>query len=136
MSWQPTREEFLTAVTDEFNEAIELMHTKNHDYAPTDNGMGNLGECEELGLCTSEDGVLIRITDKWARIKNLMSSRGARAQVSDESFEDTLRDLANYALIYRAIVKKKRELKKAEYVSASLPTETKQAQQERQERQE
>ena len=125
MTWHPTREEFLTAVENEFLEAIELMRSKNQDYAPDSNGMGNLGECEELGLCDSEDGVLIRITDKWSRVRNLMPNRGATVSVSDESFEGTIRDLAVYCLIYRTIRKKKEEIRKAQYVSATLSTETK-----------
>lgn len=40
---------------------------------------------------------LVRISDKWNRIKNLLS--GSEAQVNDESVKDTLLDMANYCIM-------------------------------------
>ena len=124
---KPTREEFLAAVEAEFTGAIDLMRRKNQDYSPDSNGMGNLIECEILGICPAEDGILIRMTDKISRIRNLMPHRGQGAQVKDESFLDTLRDLAVYIFIYRAVVgirEKERTKGKKEWISATLSTET------------
>ena len=42
--------------------------------------------------------ILIRLSDKFFRLKTLLQS-GSAAQVSDESIEDTLLDLANYCLM-------------------------------------
>lgn len=41
--------------------------------------------------------ILVRIYDKYSRLKNLMS--GAHQHVSDESVKDTLMDLANYCVM-------------------------------------
>lgn len=41
--------------------------------------------------------ILVRIYDKYSRLKNLMS--GAHQHVSDESIKDTLMDLANYCVM-------------------------------------
>ena len=42
------------------------------------------------------DSILIRIYDKYSRLKRLMNNE---AQVKDESIEDTLKDLANYCIM-------------------------------------
>jgi hypothetical protein len=68
---------------------LELMDRKNHDY-----GSKNVGEFGELG-------VVVRMTDKVNRIKNL-STRGV-SLVLDETVHDTWGDLFNYTLILRAI---------------------------------
>lgn len=43
------------------------------------------------------NSVLIRLADKFERLKQLMG--GAEAQVKDESIEDTLLDMANYCIM-------------------------------------
>lgn len=67
---------------------LDIFKKKNHDY-------GNSFELslDEEGLAASR----IRMGDKWNRFKSL--SRGAKAQVNDESLRDTLLDMANYAIM-------------------------------------
>lgn len=43
------------------------------------------------------EAILIRLGDKYSRLKSLM--KNGRAEVKDESIEDTLLDLANYCLM-------------------------------------
>lgn len=43
------------------------------------------------------EAILIRLGDKYNRLKSLMKS--GKAEVKDESVEDTLLDLANYCLM-------------------------------------
>lgn len=77
---------------DKFEAITKKMHSifrkKNHDY-------GNSFEqsLNEEGLAASR----IRMGDKWNRFKQL--SKGAKAQVNDESLRDTLIDMANYAIM-------------------------------------
>ena len=77
---------------DKFEAITKRMHSifrkKNHDY-------GNSFEqsLNEEGLAASR----IRMGDKWNRFKQL--SKGAKAQVNDESLRDTLIDMANYAIM-------------------------------------
>lgn len=56
----------------------------------------NFREASEFGV-TAETGVLIRMSDKWSRIKSL-SKNPANDKVG-ENLKDTLMDLAAYALI-------------------------------------
>ena len=61
---------------------------KNHDYG---NSFGQ--SLDEEGLAASR----IRMGDKWNRYKTL--SKTNDIEVKDESIEDTLLDLANYAIM-------------------------------------
>ena len=66
----------------------ELYEKKNRDY-----GDSFHKTFVEEGLASSR----FRLSDKLERFKQL--SRGAEQQVMDESISDTLRDLANYAVL-------------------------------------
>lgn len=70
----------------------EDIHTmcvkKNHDYGDSAHKI-----YEEYGLTS----YLIRMSDKMSRIKTLMNTK--EQQVKDESIIDSLKDLANYALL-------------------------------------
>ena len=66
----------------------ELYRKKNADYG------------DSFGKTFAEEGfamVRIRLMDKFERFKTL--SKGNQQQVNDESIEDTLLDLANYAMM-------------------------------------
>lgn len=66
----------------------ELYEKKNQDYGDS------FGKSyKEYGLTMS----LIRLEDKLNRLKSL--NKNGNAQVKDESIQDTLMDLANYAIM-------------------------------------
>lgn len=69
-------------------ELNSLYERKNHDY-----GDSFHQTFVEEGLAVSR----IRLSDKLNRLKNL--TRKEEREVSDESVEDTLLDLANYAIM-------------------------------------
>lgn len=66
------------------NECVGLMISKQKDY-----GKDNI-------LDFGEYGVLVRMNDKFQRLKNLNKSG---KEPNNESIEDTLKDIANYAII-------------------------------------
>lgn len=68
---------------------------KDHDYAG-EVPFANFRRAENIGI-PAWKGALIRMSDKWSRIENLAVKEDA--QVKDESFDDTLLDIANYAII-------------------------------------
>lgn len=65
----------------------KLYKDKNNDY----------GDSFKLVRDKHPNAILIRLNDKLTRLETLMS--GKERKVNDESVEDTLRDLANYALM-------------------------------------
>lgn len=65
----------------------QIYRDKNHDYGDS------FGETfEKLGIISA----VTRITDKVNRLQSLCTKE---QQVNDESIEDTLLDLANYAIM-------------------------------------
>lgn len=75
----------------------ELHIKKNAGYSgDSQDRWANFRESEGFGV-TSILGVLVRMSDKWIRIKNLIKNPN-NEQVG-EAITDTLMDLASYALI-------------------------------------
>ncbi len=73
----------------------DICRAKNHDYARPGDFYSNFRSVEQLDI-PAWKGILVRMSDKWSRIVELSVKDAA---VTDESIEDTLLDLANYALI-------------------------------------
>ena len=65
----------------------DLYERKNHDYGDSFAKMRN----------EFDNAILIRIYDKYSRLKTLKS--GAEQKVLDENIKDTLFDLANYCIM-------------------------------------
>jgi len=69
-------------------ELIALHEHKNKDYGGAfDKSMSKFGVVS----------LLIRLNDKFERLESLF--KNGKAEVTDESFEDTLRDIACYAIM-------------------------------------
>lgn len=97
-----TREELLALHTEMCSKAKALMERKNKDYGGG-TVFGNLDLIEELsqGRDSTEKGILIRMGDKVSRLYNILCTANEIA-VSDESVEDSLQDLINYAVLLAA----------------------------------
>ena len=86
-----------------FNELLShlsaLYAAKNKDYAG-ENPLGNFQMCEEFGIPSWKGwkGIMVRLSDKWARIVSLVKNKNVAA-VKTESVEDTLIDMAAYSLL-------------------------------------
>ncbi len=81
-----------------YEKAVNLMEKKNADYAGDEDPLANFRAVENNNLTDMKTAILVRMSDKWVRICNLHSKQ--EASVKDESIEDTLLDLMNYAAIY------------------------------------
>lgn len=90
------------------NTARELMKKKNADYAGR-NGVepfANFTRVESMGICSTERGMLVRITDKMSRLSSFVES--GKLEVANESFEDTIVDVINYMVLLHSYVKDKK----------------------------
>lgn len=98
------QKDYLKAFTNECNEMKALTSKKNADYATDSDAFLNFRLIESLtnGDITAEEGIVVRMSDKLQRISNLMTRK---AKVTDEQITDTCRDLANYAIILRLLLK-------------------------------
>jgi hypothetical protein len=85
-------------IIEEFtNKMGELLLNKGEEYSGEDT-LSGFKTLVDIGV-SPEKSMFVRITDKYLRLKNLLF--GGEVRVKDESIEDTLVDLANYAcLIY------------------------------------
>ena len=73
---------------------IQICHELNRIYQLKNNDYGDSfsKQFQEYGITSSA----IRLDDKLNRLKNLINNE---QQVNDESIEDTLLDMANYAIM-------------------------------------
>jgi len=96
-----------------FKETLEqmqkIMEAKNHDYGANADPFNNFRNCERLGICSVEEGILVRLSDKLSRASTLLKKD---AKVNDEKIEDTLLDMAIYAIILKCYLESKKEAKK------------------------
>lgn len=74
-------------------ENVKLLDAKQRDY-----GSKNISS---FGLF----GVVVRMNDKFERIKNLLTNR--RKSAVNESIRDSFRDISNYAIIALLVESKK-----------------------------
>lgn len=82
-------------------DAKDLHERKNKGYTGgADDPWLNFRECEAFGV-PAHTGVLVRMSDKYIRITNLL--RDPDNDQVNESILDTLADLAAYAIIYICI---------------------------------
>ena len=92
------------------DEARSLSERKNHDYAGRggEEPFANFKRCESLGICTTERGFLVRMTDKMSRLSSF--AEAGKFQVSDEKLRDTCMDLINYTALLLAYVESKKNV--------------------------
>lgn len=83
----PMMDKFITDSWDIIDELGNLLISKQRDYGP-----GNINNAFGGPL----NGLMVRMGDKWERLKNLLAS-GETPQ--HESIEDSFKDLANYCII-------------------------------------
>jgi hypothetical protein len=89
MTW--SRAEYLENFAGITKQMLELTTKKNNDYASDLDPFANFRTFGELGI-------LVRASDKFARLRTALYDRKEMA-VSEESVEDTILDLATYAIL-------------------------------------
>ena len=103
----PAENFLLASLRADVKRMLEIAEVKNHDYGGRDsNPFANFMAVEHLGAASAEAGITVRMTDKLSRIITLLNKE---AKVADESVTDTLIDLANYALILKALIAYKKQ---------------------------
>ena len=86
---------------------IEIVAKKNHDYAGgNEDAFSNFRMVENCNIASTEQGFLTRMMDKFGRVNSFVKQ--GVCQVKDETVEDTLLDLANYAILMAGYIKDKK----------------------------
>lgn len=91
-----TQEEYLKKFKETTDLLVSIVSKKNQDYSVPDDAFANFRLCDTMGICKTEEGIVVRMSDKFQRIVNLLHKENA---VKDETINDSLLDLANYSLI-------------------------------------
>jgi hypothetical protein len=85
---------------------MEITKAKNADYTgAASDPFANFTRVEALGICSTEQGFLTRMTDKLCRLASFVQN--GTLLVKDESAMDTLFDLANYCLLFAGYLQTK-----------------------------
>jgi len=102
-----TRDELLQFHAELCKAARDLMSLKNRDYAGKDGlePFANFTRVEAMGICKTEQGFLVRLTDKMSRLSSFIHA--GKMNVQDESFMDTCVDVINYMVLLAAYLKDK-----------------------------
>ena len=85
---------------------FDVTKAKNDDYTGiNESPFANLELTEKLGNCSTEQGIIVRMSDKLSRLASFAAQ--GQLSVKDESVEDTLLDLANYCVLLAGYLKAK-----------------------------
>lgn len=98
------RGKFLGSMSKNALDALQLVIRKTQDYATIDDPYRNFRMSESVGV-SIEKGILVRMCDKLSRIGNLIEN--GDPSVKNESIEDTLIDIMNYANIMMCYIQEK-----------------------------
>ena len=94
------------ALTDK---AFDILKKKNHDYAGGDDPYSNFRKGEVFGLCSTEAGILLRVTDKISRLATFVNQ--GKLEVTNESYEDAVVDIINYMVLLSSYIADKNDQK-------------------------
>ena len=91
------------------NEALEIMKKKNHDYAGQggDSPFANFTRSEDMGICSTEQGFLVRLCDKLSRLSTFASA--GELKVDNEGDHDAILDIINYCILFDGYVSSKKK---------------------------
>ena len=86
-----------------FDEMQEIVESKAHDYAKDTNVFSNFEFAADVANVTVTQEFMVMIGTKVARLREIGSGKAP----NNESFEDSLLDLANYAALCVAYMREK-----------------------------
>ncbi len=98
---------------------LDQSRAKNADYTGiADDPFANFTIVEKIGICSTEEGFLVRMMDKLMRINSFVQ-KGV-LEVKDEKIDDTLGDLRVYADLLTAYIETKK--KKGQMIEINIQT--------------
>lgn len=104
-----TYSEFNKDLEDFVERMKQILGKKNHDYTSESiDPLFNFRRAENMGV-PAWKGALIRFSDKVSRLETF--AKKEMFEVSDENFEDTLLDAANYLFLIQELYKESKHAK-------------------------
>lgn len=96
MKQSVSKKEYYEGVKKIFEDALDILKKKSHDYSGDTNPFKNFEISSEVSGVDVPTTILIRLSDKLSRIGTLLHNN---AMVADEKIEDTIKDAINYLAI-------------------------------------
>lgn len=94
-----------------FKKCHDVMKKKNADYSASDvNAFRNFEAVEYFKVTDAKTGMMVRMTDKFARICNLLHKKEG-GEVKDEALQDTIEDFINYLAILHCRLENEKDIK-------------------------
>jgi hypothetical protein len=94
------KEQFIAHAKQTSERCLNLLIKKNSDYGAEADPFKNFRGSTLVGV-DPKRAILVRMTDKMARVSNLLDKP---PEVVNESITDTLDDLINYSIILQALI--------------------------------
>ena len=90
-------------------EALDIMIKKNNDYAGQggESPFANFTRSEDMGICTTEQGFLVRFCDKLSRLSTFASA--GELKVDNEGYHDAIVDIINYCVLFDGYVSSRKK---------------------------
>tara|TARA_E500000331_G_scaffold101369_1_gene98267 strand:+ start:183 stop:500 length:318 start_codon:yes stop_codon:yes gene_type:complete len=103
------REELMKHHAKLCKEAIDIMKKKNHDYAGEggESPFANFTRSEDMGICSTEQGFLVRLCDKLSRLSTFATA--GTLKVDNEGYHDAILDIINYCILFDGYVSSKKK---------------------------
>lgn len=99
------RSDFTKRLREIYDRAILIVASKNQDYAKDEDAFANFKMASLVGV-DDRSAVLVRISDKLARVVNLLDKENV---VKDETIEDTIVDCINYLAILLCMIEERKK---------------------------
>lgn len=96
------RSELIELQEQVFDECKSILEKKNNDYSDESDPFSNFRVAEKLGFCDAEIGLVVRMLDKIKRIQTYLED--GELQVTDEGFDDAIKDTINYCVLLLGLV--------------------------------
>lgn len=98
-----TQKELIEFQEKTFSNLLSLLKSKNDDYTnnvgnKNNDALKNFKLVEHYDVCTTEQGMFARMSDKFSRLASFISS--GTLSVKEEAVEDTLKDLIGYSVLF------------------------------------
>jgi len=118
-----TRDDLLKMHETICDKGRNLMRKKNADYAGNEGKepFANFTRVEAMGICSTEQGFLVRMTDKMSRLSSFVES--GKLAVENESFEDTIIDIVNYSVLMYAYLHDKKDQSAPLFIADVKPSD-------------
>ena len=95
----------IKSMNETFTSCLDTAKKKNNDYGGTNTDpFYNFETSSLMSGVPVPDGMMVRMSDKWSRVKTLLKRENL---VLDESIGDTIDDLINYLAILKAYIQQK-----------------------------